>query len=141
MDYWTHSDRLRGALTKRLHDLWRMVGHRLMRDVERTAWPLLTRTTAWTRQPVPLPQTSYLDRAAPDEHPITPLPLYGAAAAFAPGGSPYRRTPTRKRFPLVMMTGLFDAYCDTDCLNIRAEPKTAQAFIGLRLTAAASAPW
>ena len=73
IDYWMHSERPRGALTERLRDLWRMGGHRLIRNVERTAWPLLTRTTAWIRQPVPLPHTSYLDRAAPDEHSITAL--------------------------------------------------------------------
>ena len=82
-----------------------------------------------------------LDWVAPDEHSITQLPLYVAATAFAPGGSPCYRTPTRNRLPLVMMTGIFDDHYDTDCLSMQAETATSETFIALRLTAAVPAPW
>jgi hypothetical protein len=80
-----------------------------------------------------------LDWVAPDEHSITFLPHYGAATALAPGGSPCYRAPTRNRLPLVMMTGIFDDHYETDCLNMRAETATSEAFIGLRLTPATPA--
>ena len=80
-----------------------------------------------------------LDWVAPDEHSITFLPLYGAATAFAPSGSPCYRPPTRNRLPLVLMTGIFDDHYETDCLDMQAETATSEAFIGLRPTPATPA--
>jgi hypothetical protein len=82
-------------------------------------------TDYWTHSDEPIGAIARnLDRAAPAEHSITSWPLYGATTAFAPGGFPCCRAPTRERFPLVMMTGIFDDHYETDCLNIQAETAT-----------------
>ncbi|MDR3670853.1 MAG: hypothetical protein P4L36_08415 [Holophaga sp.] len=69
---------------------------------------------------------------------VSILAVFGTTIVFAPGGFPGGRMHIWNRLPLVMMTGIFDAHCQTDDSNLQPETMTVQPFTGVRLTKATS---